>query len=57
MSLSLIVPKVTPEMNAKLCAEYSTLEIREALFQMYLTKSPEPDGMLPLFFSALLGYY
>ncbi|XP_024171772.1 uncharacterized protein LOC112177744 [Rosa chinensis] len=43
-------PKVTDDMNLDLCAPYSALEIRAALFQMYPTKAPEPDGMPHLFF-------
>ncbi|XP_062007579.1 uncharacterized protein LOC133724753 [Rosa rugosa] len=43
-------PSVTSEMNQKLCAPYSEEEVKIALFQMYPTKSPGPDGMPPLFF-------
>ena len=36
--------KVTPEMNDTLCADYSEEEVKSALFQMFPTKSPGPDG-------------
>lgn len=55
--VNLIQPRVTTEMNSDLCAPYTALEVRVALFQMYPTKSPGPDGMPPLFFSEILGYY
>ncbi|XP_062015245.1 uncharacterized protein LOC133731834 [Rosa rugosa] len=48
--VDLIQPKVTADMNATLCAPYTALEIRQALFQMYPTKAPGPDGMPHLFF-------
>ncbi|XP_024164458.1 uncharacterized protein LOC112171517 [Rosa chinensis] len=48
--LEAIQPNVMPTMNAQLCSEYTKEEIRCALFQMYPTKSPSPDGMPPLFF-------
>ncbi|XP_024172251.1 uncharacterized protein LOC112178325 [Rosa chinensis] len=48
--VELVQPKVTAEMNADLCAPYSAAEIKTALFQMYPTKAPGPDGMPPLFF-------
>ncbi|XP_024164412.1 uncharacterized protein LOC112171461 [Rosa chinensis] len=48
--VELVQPKVTAEMNADLCAPYSAAEIKAALFQMYPTKAPGPDGMPPLFF-------
>ncbi|XP_061998976.1 uncharacterized protein LOC133716286 [Rosa rugosa] len=49
-TLEAIVPSVTSQMNEDLCAPYTREEIRFALFQMYPTKSPGPDGMPPLFF-------
>lgn len=48
--VNLIQPRVTDEMNADLCAPYTAIEVRAALFQMYHTKAPGPDGMPPLFF-------
>lgn len=48
--VNLIQPKVTAAMNIDLCAPYTALEIRTALFQMHPTKLPGPDGMPPLFF-------
>ncbi|KAK9938268.1 hypothetical protein M0R45_015018 [Rubus argutus] len=50
LTLEAIQPCVTEEMNLMLCAQYSEEEVRIALFQMYPTKSPGPDGMPPLFF-------
>ncbi|XP_062028661.1 uncharacterized protein LOC133744595 [Rosa rugosa] len=48
--VGLLQPKVTDDMNFDLCAPCSALEIRAALFQMYPTKAPGPDGMPPMFF-------
>ncbi|XP_024155771.1 uncharacterized protein LOC112163728 [Rosa chinensis] len=49
-TLEAIQPSVSEEMNAQLCAPCTIEEVRRALFQMYPTKSPGPDGMPPLFF-------
>ncbi|XP_062020783.1 uncharacterized protein LOC133737191 [Rosa rugosa] len=48
--IELLQPRVTASMNAELCAPYTAVEIKDALFQMYPTKAPGPDGMPPLFF-------
>lgn len=48
--VELFQPKVTVDMNRDLCADYSVTEIKNALFQMYPTKAPGPDGMPPFFF-------
>lgn len=42
--------KVTPEMNSKLTASYTEVEVKEALFQMFPTKAPGPDGFPAHFF-------
>ena len=36
--------KVTPTMNDMLCAPYTNDEVKHALFQMFRTKAPGPDG-------------
>lgn len=48
--MDLIQPRISTEINNTLCAVYSAGEIKIALFQIYPTKSPGPDGMSPLFF-------
>ncbi|XP_062028881.1 uncharacterized protein LOC133744867 [Rosa rugosa] len=42
--------RVTQDMNEALLASYTNEEIKKALFQMHLSKSPGPDGMSPLFY-------
>ncbi|KAM2728604.1 hypothetical protein EV1_000081 [Malus domestica] len=42
--------RVTTDMNAHLKQNFTNEEIREAIFQMHLSKSPSSDGMPPLFF-------
>jgi hypothetical protein len=42
--------KVTDEMNHFLCALFDENEVKNALFQMFPTKSPGPDGFPAHFF-------
>jgi len=42
--------KVTPEMNDLLIAPFTEKEVKEALFQMFPTKAPGPDGLPAHFF-------
>jgi hypothetical protein len=42
--------KVTAEMNAMLNAPFDTTEVKSALFEMYPTKAPGPDGFPAHFF-------
>ncbi|XP_024178686.1 uncharacterized protein LOC112184671 [Rosa chinensis] len=44
--LEQIQPCVDNDMNSSLLAAYSDAEIKKALFQMHLSKSPGPDGIL-----------
>jgi hypothetical protein len=48
--LDTVPVKVSPEMNAKLIAPYTEAEVKEALFQMFPTKSPGLDGFPAHFF-------
>jgi hypothetical protein len=36
--------RVTPDINSALCAPYTSKEVKTALFQMFPTKAPSPDG-------------
>jgi hypothetical protein len=46
-----VVPaKVTADMNAKLMNPFAEKEVKEALFQMFPTKAPGPDGFPAHFF-------
>lgn len=45
-----IQPKVTADMYEHLLQPYSPEEIRQALIQMHLTKTPGPDGFPTLFY-------
>ena len=42
--------RITDDMNGILLQPYTACEIKRALFQMHLSKSPGPDGMSPFFF-------
>ena len=42
--------RVTPEMNEELIKEFKVVEVWQALQQMHPTKSPESDGMSPIFY-------
>ena len=48
--LDTVPRKVTVEMNAALEAPYSQEEVKTALFQMFPTKAPGPDGFPAHFF-------
>jgi hypothetical protein len=48
--LNTIAVKVTTEMNGALLAPVSEQEVKEALFQMFPTKAPEPNGFPAHFF-------
>ena len=52
--LSHIPCKVSTEMNDILNAPYKASEVKKALFQMYPTKAPGPDGFSGAFLSAEL---
>ena len=42
--------KVTNDMNGTLCAPQTSEEVKVALFQMFPTKAPGPDGFPAYFF-------
>lgn len=48
--LEMVPRKVTDEMNATLNAPYDIKEVKTALFQMFPTKAPGPDGFPAHFF-------
>ena len=48
--INAVEPKVSHEMNNMLTREFTGLEVKTTLNQMYPLKSPGPDGMPPLFF-------
>jgi hypothetical protein len=43
-------------MNADLSAEYTEEEVKNALFQMFPTKAPRPDGFPTHFFRKISNY-
>lgn len=49
-NLDMVEPRVTSTMNDSLMLEFTELEVKQAVFQMYPTKAPGPDGMPPLFY-------
>jgi hypothetical protein len=42
--------KVTDEMNHLLSSPFDEIEVKNALFQMFPTKAPDPDGFPTHFF-------
>jgi hypothetical protein len=48
--LDVIPKKVTAKMNLKLIAEIKESEVKKALFEMFPTKAPRPDGYPAHFF-------
>jgi len=48
--LNVVPMKVTPEMNDQLLAPFVEKEVKDALFQMFPTKAPGPDGLPAHFF-------
>ena len=48
--LDTVPTKITPVMNDQLLAPFERKEVKEALFQMFPTKAPGPDGFPAHFF-------
>ena len=49
-SLGAVDRRVSEAMNAELLKEFKEEEVLQALMQMHPTKSPDPDGMSPIFY-------
>jgi lysyl-tRNA synthetase class I len=49
------IPRVSPEENENLIADFTENEIREAIFQMEHNKVPRPDGFLAEFYQVFWG--
>ena len=54
--LDTVPTKVTAAMNEGLMAPFDQEEVKTALFQMFPTKAPGPDGMPAHFFSGIGSY-
>ena len=48
--LEAIKLRVTPQMNSMLIRDFSVVEVKKAIDQMYPLKSPGPNSMPPLFY-------
>jgi ribonuclease HI len=53
--IHLFEEKISPEMNTKLCEEFTDKEISDALFQIGPLKAPGPDGFPARFFQRNWG--
>ena len=51
--LDAVQHKVTPRMNQVIVKDFSEVEVKNTIKQMYPLKSPGPDGMPPLFYQHL----
>ena len=48
--VGILSEKVSPSIQFSLEKEFTSVEIKDALFQMHLGKSPGPDGMTTMFY-------